>query len=183
MKNLLRVGFTLFIIIAVASYVEAVTIVKTQNVPKYDYYNDSQDAYDRDLIRIERDIFNKTFRNNNLQMRLNRIEKRVFNRTFSTWNPTRRINHILANYKRDYNRRYVADYQTNKPIQRIRNRVIGQPTGFTPSMMDMPFGGGFGNAFGRGFAPGYSQGFGTNTGYGFINSIPAMTGAGIRILD
>ena len=66
-----------------------------------------------------------------------------------------------------------------RPIQRVRNRIIGQPTGFTPSFMELPFG----SSLGRGFGPGYNQSFGTNTGYGFLNSIPAMAGAGIKILD
>ena len=55
------------------------------------------------------------------------------------------------------------------------NRFIGQPTGFTPSIIDTPFGGSF--------SPAFSRGYTSNRGYGYNNSIPAMTRAGIRILD
>ncbi len=179
MNNLLKIGFTLLVIVMIASYVEAVTVVKTQTVPKYNYYDRKNDMFDNDLERIERRLFRKTFCNNNLQTRLNRIERKVFNRCFPNWNPTRRINHILANY-RDNDSNYIVQQQYNRrPIQRVRNRFVGQPTGFTPSFMDMPFGSGFGNGFG----PGFNQSFGTNTGYGFLNTIPAMAGAGVRILD
>ena len=167
-----------------ASYVEAVTVVKRENVVNPRYYNNSTDMYDSDLDRIERYLFRKTFRSNNLQSRLNRIERRLFNRNYSNWNNTRRINHILANYTNDYNRNYVADYHSTRPVQRIKRHISGQPTGYTPSVMDMPFGSGFLNSgFGSSFGPGFSQGFTTNRGYGFMNSIPAMTNAGIRILD
>lgn len=179
MRNLLKFGFTLLGIVMIASYVEAVTVVKTQSAPKYNYYDSRSDMFDYDLDRIERKLFRKTYSSNNLQVRLNRIERKVFNRCFPNWNPTRRLNHILANYRDDDNSYIVQEQYNRRPIQRVRNRIIGQPTGFTPSFMDMPFG----SSFGRGFGPGYNQSFGTNTGYGFLNSIPAMTGAGIKILD
>ena len=184
MKKLLTIGYVLFSIVMFASYVEAVTIVKKDNVVNPRYYNNTTDMYDSDLDRIERHLFRKTYRSNNLQSKLNRIEKRLFNKNFSSWNNTRRINHILANYSNDYYRNYVTDHHSSRPVQRIKRRVVGQPTGFTPSVMDMPFGSGFLNSgLGSTFAPGFSQGFATNRGYGFMNSIPAMTNAGIRILD
>ena len=80
MKNLLTIGFILLSIIMLASYVEAVTVVKRENVVNPRYYNNSTDMYDSDLDRIERYLFRKTFRSNNLQSRLNRIERRLFNR-------------------------------------------------------------------------------------------------------
>ena len=184
MKNLLVLGFILSSIIICASYVEAVTIVKTENAKNPRYINNSTDMYDYDLDRIERYLFKKTYRNNNLQSRLNRIEKYLFNRSFQDWNNARRINHILANYRDNYSRNYVADHNSRRPVQRIKRQIIGQPTGFTPSVIDMPFGSGFfNNGFGNSFTPGYSQGFATNRGYGFINSLPAMTRSGITILD
>ena len=184
MKNLLTIGFVLLTIVMLASYVEAVTIVKRENVPNPRYYNNSTDMYDSDLDRIERYLFRKTYRNNNLQSRLNRIERRLFNRNYSNWNNTRRINHILANYTSSYNPNYISGYRSNHPMRRIKRHVVGQPTGFTPSVIDMPFGSGFrSSGFSNSFGPGFSQGFATNRGYGFINSIPAMTRAGIHILD
>lgn len=180
MKNLLSIGLLLMTTIILTQYANAVTIVTNNTTtPKYDYYNSQTDVYDRDLDSIERYLFSKTYRSNTLQSRLNRIERKVFNRCYPSWNPTRRINHILANYNSNNNRNYIADYQYRKPVQRVRNRFIGQPTGFTPSFIDMPFGSGFGNRYGTG----YNQSFGSNTGYGFLNSIPAMTNAGIKILD
>ena len=179
MNNLLKIGFTLLGIVMLASYVEATTVVKTQSAPRYNYYDNRSDMFDYDLDRIESRLFGRSYSSNNLQTRLNRIERKVFNRCYPSWNPTRRINHILANY-RDNDSNFVAQQQYNRrPIQRIRNRIIGQPTGFTPSFMDMPFGSGFGSSFG----PGYNQSFGTNNSYGFLNTIPAMAGAGIHILD
>ncbi|MBR6722185.1 hypothetical protein IKL64_01890 [bacterium] len=184
MKNLLILGFVLLSIVMCASYVEAVTIVKNENVKNPRYINNSTDMYDYDLDRIERYLFRKTYQNNNLQSRLNRIEKYLFNRSFPNWNNTRRINHILANYRENYNRNYVAGYNYKHPVQRIKRQIVGQPTGFTPSVMDMPFGSGFfNNGIGSSFSPGFSQGFATNRGYGFMNSIPAMTRSAITILD
>lgn len=180
MKKIVILGFVIMSVVMFAAYVEATTVVKTtKQLPQYDYYNDRTEMYDRDLNKIEYYLFRKTFPNNNLNTRLNRIEKRVFNRIFNSWNPTRRINHILANYRDDYSANNYSSYTYNRPVQKLRNRFVGQPTGFTPSIIDMPFGSGFGNGFG----PGYSQGFTSNTGYGFLNTIPAMAGAGIRILD
>ena len=83
MKNLLIIGFVLLSIIMFASYVEAVTIVKKQNIPQqYNYYDENTDMFDYDLDRIEKYLFNKTFSNNNLKARLNRIERKVFNRRY-----------------------------------------------------------------------------------------------------
>lgn len=176
MNKLLKFVSVVFLFGILVVDTEATTVVTTQNIPKYNYYNSNSDVYDRDLDSIERYLFRKTYRSNSLQARLNRIERRVFNRCYPNWNPTRRINHILANYSENTGSRYIADYPTYRPVQRVRNRVIGQPTGFTPSIMDMPFGSGFGGN-------GINRSYRTNTGYGFLNTIPAMTGAGVRILD
>ena len=180
MKNLLKLGFLLLCVVMISSYVEAVTIVQSKSVPKYNHYNSRSDMYDADLDRLERRILSRTYSNNSLNARLNRLERKLFNRCYPSWNPTKRINHILANYRDSYGN-YIAEerYDRRHPVRRIRNRFIGQPTGFTPSFMDMPFGSGFGNNFGTGF----NQSFGTNNSFGFINSIPAMTGAGVKILD
>ena len=78
MKKLLILGFILSSVIMCASYVEAVTVVKNESPKNPRYINDSTDMYDYDLDRIERYLFKKTYRNNNLQSRLNRIEKRLF---------------------------------------------------------------------------------------------------------
>jgi hypothetical protein len=164
------------------SYVEAVTIIKKQPVSNYHYNKHNTNMYDYDLNRVEKHLFKKTYSSNSLNARLNRIERKVFNRCYTNWNPTRRVNHILANYKDYYHKNYLSEYESRRPAQRVINRVIGQPTGFTPSIMDMPFGSGISGLNGT-FAPSFSQGFSSNRGYGFMNSIPATMGAGIRILD
>ena len=181
---MLIIGFVISTVIMFASYVEAVTIVKNIDSKTPQYIDNLGDMYDNDLSRIERYLFRKTYEYNNLQSRLNRIERHLFDRIFSDWNNTRRINHILANYKEDFERNYLSNYNSRRPVQRVRKRIVGQPTGFTPSIMDMPFGSGFfNNGFGNYVTPGYSQGFASNRGYGFINSLPAMTRTGITILD
>ena len=95
------------------------------------------------------------------------------------------MNHILANYRNSYSRNYAPYHSSsNGIIKRIKSNVVGQPTGFTQSIMDLPFGSGFINGgLGNPYGQGYAQDFATNKGYGFINSLPAMTRSGITILD
>lgn len=144
--------------------------------------NIAQDnIYKNDLSQVENYLFGRTYKNDSVYSRMNRIERRLFGRFYSTMTPAKRMNHILANYQDDYyNRNYLAeDYYNNSrriPSRRIYNRYAGQPTGYTPSIIDNPFN--FNN-----FTPTFSRGFSSNRGYGYNNTIPAMTGAGIHILN
>lgn len=182
MKNLLAIGMILLGVsictINVAS--ASITPVKEYiNKPASNNYNNYNNVYNRDLNRVENYLFGTTYSRENTASRLNRIEKRLFSQNYGSMNLAQRMNNVLANYRRDdyNNRNYLADYYNNAtPAQRIINRFTGQPTGFTPPIMNTPFGSGS-------FRPGYSQGYYGNRGYGYHNSIPAMTGAGIRILD
>lgn len=186
MKKLLAIGFTLFLFSSIVTIAGATT-VKTYSVgesPDYSMLNTKNNTnntsaiYNNDLARIEDYLFGTTYRKETTAARLNRIEKRLFNRNYASMNIAQRMNNILANYRGDdyYNRNYLADYYNKRtPAQRIMNRVIGQPTGFTPSIIDTPFGGSF--------SPTFSRGYTSNRGYGYNNSIPAMSRAGIRILD
>lgn len=146
--------------------------------PAYSNNDDYNNVYNRDLSVVENYLFGTTFARENTTSRLNRIERRLFNQNYASMNLAQRMNNVLTNYRgNDYNNRnYLADYYNNTtPGQRIMNRFMGQPTGFTPQIMNTPYG--------TGYRPGYSSSYYGNRGYGYNNSIPAMTGAGIRILD
>jgi len=87
------------------------------------------------------------------------------------------MNHALENYRDDYyNRNYLSQYyNTSTPAARIRNRFIGQPTGFTPPIFNnMPSGTDFSSI---------NQSSSSNRGYGYNNYVPANTGMGIHILN
>lgn len=181
MRKILAIGMVLLGIslCAINTANAGVTTVKEYiNKPATNNYNNYNNIYNRDLNRIENYLFGTTYSRENTTARLNRIEKRLFNQNYSSMNLAQRMNNVLSNYRGDdYNRNYLADYYNNTtPAQRIINRFTGQPTGFTPQIMNTPFGSG-------GYRPGYSTGYYGNRGYGYHNSIPAMTGAGIHILD
>ncbi|MBQ8459131.1 hypothetical protein IJ541_03395 [bacterium] len=146
----------------------------TSTIPDYSYRNS---AYDRDLMQIEDYLFGNYYRNDSTASRLNRIEKKLFGRNYSTMTTAQRMNNILANYRNDYNRNYLNDYYgARTPAQRILNRFIGQPTGFTPQIINSPFDYG-------GYGAGINRMNYTNRGYNYNNVLPASMGAGIHILD
>lgn len=183
MKNLLAIGFTLLLFSTFVVTADATTVKRYSVGESPDYSmlnqtnNNTNSIYNNDLARVEDYLFGTTYRKESTASRLNRIERCLFNRNYANMNIAQRMNNILANYHGDeyYNRNYLADYNRRTPAQRIMNRFIGQPTGFTPSIIDTPFGGSF--------SPAFSRGYTSNRGYGYNNSIPAMTRAGIRILD
>lgn len=179
MKKIIMI---LVVIFACINYSEGATrVVRTvKNIPQSNYSYDYQNnMFAQDLSYIEDYLFATNYRNDALLSRLNRIEKKLFNQTYPTMNTAQRMNNILANYKDDYNNKnYLADYYgTNKnPAQRILNRFVGQPTGFTPSIVTTPF-----DSYG--YPAGISKGYTSNRGYGYRNVVPANMGAGIHILD
>jgi len=160
------------------SEVSAETIRRIYNVPSNNYnYNSNINPYTNDLAQIEDYLYGKTYIKEAPENRLNRIEKSLFNRTYPSLNIAQRMNHALENYRDDYyNRNYLTQYYNNStPAARLRNRFIGQPTGFTPSIINTPFG--------TSSFPGINQSYYGNRGWGYNNYIPANMGAGIRILN
>ncbi len=150
------------------------TIRQVYNVPNQNYNYSNINPYSNDLSKIEDYLFGRTYRGETPEARLNRIEKNLFNRTYPSLNIAQRMNNALENYRDDYyNRNYLTQY-ANTPTSRIRNRFVGQPTGFTPPIMNLPFGPSF---------SGINQSFSSNRGYGYNNYIPANTGMGIHILN
>lgn len=142
---------------------------------------DSENPYNQDLSRVEQFLFNKTFQNENNAERLNRIEFQVFKKNFPTLNISQRMNNVLANYRGDYmGSGYFAgneNYTTPSFKNRIINRFVGQPTGFTPALSNSNF-------MNTTFGPSYNRGYYGSNGWGYHNSFnPTMTGAGIHILD
>lgn len=178
MKNLLAISLILFMLSAVTQCANAAkrTISQVYNVPSNNYNYSNINPYTNDLSKIEDYLFGRTYRSESPENRLNRIEKNLFNRTYSSLNIAQRMNHALENYRDDYyNRNYLTQYANNStPSARIRNRFVGQPTGFTPPIMNMPFGPSF---------SGFNQSFSSNRGYGYNNYIPANTGMGVHILN
>lgn len=175
MTTLLILGLT---IPSVQAENRIVSTVKNIPVNTYGNTYNNGNVYSNDLSIVEDYLFGRIYRNESTGSRLNRIERRLYRRNYASANTAQRMNNILSNYRDDYNNRnYLADYYSNRtPAQRIYNRFIGQPTGFTPSIINSPFGSNF-------FNPGFSSSYTGNRGYGYNNSIPAVTGAGIRILD
>ncbi|MBE7712516.1 MAG: hypothetical protein E7Z87_02085 [Cyanobacteria bacterium SIG26] len=134
--------------------------------------------YQQDLEQMEDYLFGKVYSKEAPGLRLNRIENSLFNTTYPTMNIAQRMNRALENYRDDYyNRNYLTQYSGNSGVgRRFRNRFFGQPTGFTPPIMNMPFASG-------GFMPGMSYGNIHNRSYRYNNVVPANMGAGITILD
>ncbi|MBD5403048.1 hypothetical protein HDR58_09705 [bacterium] len=184
MLKLLTIGlllgyFTLFI-----GQVHAYTVTQVKNVPNYSNYSSYNDnaAYNADLSRVERFLFNKTYAKESNTVRLARIEKELFSRSYPTMSISQRMNNVLANYRTDYrtNNYYNAHsnnyYRQNNVRNRMLNSLIGQPTGYTPAITNSSYLNGFGPSINRGY-------YGTN-GWGYHNSYrPTYSGAGIHILD
>ena len=149
------------------------------NVSQNNLYDTQNKIYNNDLTRIEQYLFDKTYKSETAQARINRIERQLFNRCYPTMNISQRMNNILANYHSDYNGNYLSDYYNSTsrtPAQRIMNRFIGQPTGYTPPITNSYFdSGNFGAVMNRAH---YS-----NRGYRYRNTLPAGMGAGLRIID
>ncbi len=180
MRNILAISFIILLSMPLTiNSADATSTVKKiiGTTPGSSSYTNN--IYNRDLIRIEKYLFGRIYSKESTVSRLNRIERHLFNRNYNSMNLAQRMNNILSNYREDdyNNRNYLADYYSNTtPAQRVFNRFVGQPTGFTPPITHTPFGSGS-------YRPGYSSSYYGNRGYGYQNSIPAITGAGIHILD
>ena len=180
MKHFLTISFILVMLNAITQVANAATrtISQVYNVPtenNYNYNYRNINPYSNDLSKIEDYLFGKTYRSESPENRLNRIEKNLFNRTYSSLTLAQRMNNALESYRDDYyNRNYLTQYANNTPSSRIRNRFVGQPTGLTPPIMNLPFGPSF---------SGINQSFSSNRGYGYNNYIPANTGMGVHILN
>lgn len=181
MKNILTNGLVVVFWCALGISVNAYTVSHIKDIPSNPNFNYSGNIYDRDLSRIEKYLFGQTYKNENNNSRLNRIEKELFNQNYSTMTESQRMNNILANYRgEEYSNAYYnknsSYYPQTSLKNKIRNTLVGQPTGYTPSLLDSPYLNRFGPSFNRGY-------YGTN-GWGYHNVYqPTMTGAGIHILD
>ena len=134
--------------------------------------------YDNDLSVVEEYLFGGAYASDTLQSRLNRIERKLFAQCFPTLTFAQRMNRILSSYQGNYNdRNYVSDSYGKTPAQRFINRFFGQPTGFTPPVMNLPF-----NDYGQPY--GMQRSFYNNRGsYNYSNETPAAAGIGVHILD
>lgn len=155
-------------------------IVRTISTPSYQSQNDAA-VYGNDLSAVENYLFGGDYRDDTVSSRLNRIERKLFSRCYPTLNPSQRMNNILANYQKHYNNRnYIDDYAYSRsysPFQKFYNRFIGQPTGFTPPVMNLPF-----NDYGQPY--GFNRGIYNNRGsYSYSNETPASSGFGVHIID
>ena len=136
--------------------------------------------YGDDLAEIEEYIFGANFQNDTIQARLNRIERNLFSRCYPTLTLAQRMNNILANYRNNaVPRNYLSDYYERNisPAKRFKNYFFGQPTGFTPPVMNMPF-----NDYGRPY--GINRSYYNNRGsYSYQNEHPAGASLGVHILE
>ena len=161
----------IFNILLLPVYSENRLIRTIQNQPNYNsLYND-------DLSLVEEYLFGGTYRSDTVQSRLNRIERKLFARCYPMLPLSQRMNNILANYGHNFNdRNYISDYNKT-PVQRFKNLFFGQPTGFTPPVMNLPF-----NDYGQPY--GINRSFYNNRGSSaYSNESPASYGFGVHILD
>ncbi len=182
MKNLFILACLICVISLGFQEGKTYTIKQVSNVPNsnYNYYNDN--IYNSDLLRIEKYLFRRTYPQENNNARLSRIEQELFNQNYPSMTISQRMNNVLANYRgNDYDNGYYSQnqsayYPQSSIKNRLRNNIIGQPTGLTPSILNSPYINKFGPSYNRGF-------YGTN-GWGYQNVYrPTMTGAGVHILD
>lgn len=176
MKKILLLSILLCISVNSAVFANTRTVRTISNIPNNtnNYYYHSK-AYDRDLNAVEKYLFGETFYNDNLASRLNRIERRLFNRIYPSAKTTDRMNRILANYRDTYYDSYLPDNRNKSTAQKLIDRFVGQPTGYTPPIINTPF-----NDYG--YPIGINRNYASNRGYRFNNYTPT-TGAGIHILD
>ncbi len=193
MKKILAISILVFGLTIANGEAQAYTIRQIKNVPTYS--GTTYNAYSNDLAHIEEYLFGKTYPNENVNNRINRIEKKIFNKTYSTMNTSSRMNNILANYRKydsfdnfdgfNTNSNFFTNSNTGTsyysrtsnytPTRRIYNRFIGQPTGFTPPIMNSPF---HRNSFG----PRINRSIYRPRTFGYNNFYPTSSRAGIRIL-
>ena len=168
----LTIAFATFVIFVQESYAE--TVKRVYNIRQNNYNS----PYSNDLDTIEEYLFGKTYYKEAPGLRLNRIEESLFNKSYPTMNIAQRMNRALENYRDDYyNRNTLTQFANSSNFGgRIRNRFIGQPTGFTPQIIQTPFSSGS-------FIPGINYGQASNRSYKYGNFVPANMGAGITILD
>lgn len=174
MKNvvILVLAISLYIVYSQSCYSK--TVKRVYTVPNSSYSS----PYCDDLDMIEEYLFGKTYYKEAPGLRLNRIEESLFNKTYPSLNIAQRMNRALENYRDDYyNRNYLTQFANTAGIgTRIRNRFIGQPTGFSPSVINTPFSSG-------NFMPGINYAGSHNRSYRYGNFVPANMGAGVTILD
>jgi hypothetical protein len=177
MKKILLLFVCVFLLLQGAASAKSKLIRTLANVNDMYGYNT---MYGDDLAEVEEYIFGASFERDTILARLNRIERNLFSQCYPTLSLSQRMNNILANYRKNNDpRNYLSDYygRNNSPVQRFKNYYFGQPTGFTPPVMNMPF-----NDYGRPY--GINRGFYNNRGsYSYQNEYPTGAGFGVHILD
>lgn len=170
----------LFLFIAAGLLFHPQAIAKGKLVRTINNLYNNSSIYDNDLSAVEEYMFGGNFRNETVQSRLDRIESNLFSQTYPALTLAQRMNNVLANYrKNNLNRNYLSDYYGRNvtPAQRVRNYFFGQPTGFTPPVMNMPF-----NDYGRPY--GMNKSFYNSKGHSYYsNETPAGASLGVHILD
>lgn len=174
--NKINVLVLLFSFLVVQTCAYAQRTLTTYNQVPNNYYYDNNNAYSNDLMDVEEYLFGRNFKKDSLNFRLNRIEKRLFNHCYPSMSPVDRINNILLSYQDKYYNNYLSNNRDDTIAQKLLNRFIGQPTGFTPPVMNTPY-----NEFG--YPVGISRFNSGNRGYRYNNTVPGSMGAGIHILD
>lgn len=217
MNKILAIGF---IVLCLASLNECAYSYTVRKISPAYGSSTADNAYCNDLLHVEQYLFGKTYRKESINSRLNRIEKKIFNKTYSTMNTASRMNNILTNYRTanstTRNSKFLSEstnpwssysyYTTSGGSipNRMYNRFIGRPTGFTPPIINSPF---HRNSFRPGFRsmyrPQYRHGIGHRYGYHRprvyprVNSrahygqrtyfgnpyVPTTTSTSIKILD
>ncbi len=151
--------------------------VQAKNVLSPLYSDAKYTPYNNDLSMVEEALFGKTYKTELDTIRLERIENRLYNKTYNSLSLSRRMNRILSDY--NYNNYYTGNYYCqpkNTIINKVKNALIGYPTGYTPQIEPSPYL----NTYG----PSYMRGFYGNNGWNSHNIYnPVYSGAGVHILN
>jgi hypothetical protein len=176
MKKILLIAIGIIVLLQIPALAKSKLIRTLSNVQnRYDYNS----VYGDDLLVVEEYLFGAYFDNDNVQSRINRIERNLFSQCYPTLSMAQRMNNILANYRNKESRNYLSDYKGRNSFlsRRIRNYFFGQPTGFTPPIINMPF-----NDYGRPY--GMNRSFYSSKGsYYYNNKSPAGASFGVHVLD
>ena len=176
MKKILLIAIGIIVLLQIPALAKSKLIRTLSNVQnRYDYNS----VYGDDLSVVEEYLFGAYFDNDNVQSRINRIERNLFSQCYPTLSMAQRMNNILANYRNKESRNYLSDYKGRNSFlsRRIRNYFFGQPTGFTPPIINMPF-----NDYARPY--GMNRSFYNSKGsYYYNNESPTGASFGVHVLD
>lgn len=98
-------------------------VVENEKMISFDY---DASMHDVKLSVVEKNIYGKSFENQNMNLRLNRIEKSLFNKTYKGLSYEDRINNIFVNYNNES--KQISPNNLSKLESKVFNRTFGSDT-------------------------------------------------------